>query len=129
MCHMRASRMQGRSGVPATTGKTTCRRKWSNGVRRCLRVIPVCLPEVGTTLMGSPGVFMLGCDPVEPDLVVVRADQGELLLGKHIEGVPGLIVEVLSPSHPELDAVIKYEAYARAGVPEYWMVRPASRDV
>ena len=84
---------------------------------------------LGSTWMGSVGVFMPGCDPVEPDLLVVGAEQRELLLGKRIEGVPALIVEVLSPSHPELDSVIKYAANARAGVPEYWMVRPATRDV
>ena len=70
---------------------------------------------------------MPGCDPVEPDLTVVGAHQPELLQ-KRIEGVPQLIVEVLSPSHPELDQVIKYAAYARADLPEYWMIRPARRE-
>jgi Uma2 family endonuclease len=46
-----------------------------------------------------------------------------------INGVPDLIVEVLSPSHPGLDTTIKRAAYARAGVPEYWIVRPATRDI
>jgi Uma2 family endonuclease len=36
---------------------------------------------------------------------------------------------VLSPNNPELGTVIKRAAYARAGVPEYWILRPASRDV
>jgi Uma2 family endonuclease len=46
-----------------------------------------------------------------------------------IHGAPDLIAEVLSPSHPDLDTVVKRAAYARAGVPEYWIVRPESRDV
>ena len=39
------------------------------------------------------------------------------------------MIEVLSPAWPELDTHIKRGAYARAGVPEYWIVRPANRDV
>jgi Uma2 family endonuclease len=81
---------------------------------------------LGTTWTGL-GVFMPGCQPVIPDLVVVGADQPDLLQFR-IEGVPALIVEVISPSHPELDAAVKYGAYARAGLPEYWMIRPAQRQ-
>lgn len=46
-----------------------------------------------------------------------------------IEGVPALLVEVLSPGNAQMDTRIKREAYARAAVPEYWIVRPAQRDV
>lgn len=35
----------------------------------------------------------------------------------------------MSPSNPEQDTEVKLEAYARAGVSEYWIVRPAERDV
>lgn len=41
---------------------------------------------------------------------------------KFIEGVPDLIVEVISPGNPTLDRTIKFQAYARAGVREYWLV-------
>jgi Uma2 family endonuclease len=72
---------------------------------------------------------MPGCDPVQPDVLVVRADQASILRDdKHIQGVPALIVEVLSPGNADTDTRIKRAAYARAGVPEYWMFRPASRD-
>ncbi len=42
--------------------------------------------------------------------------------------MPSLLIEVLSPSNPDTDVEIKRKAYARAGVPEYWIVCPASRD-
>jgi Uma2 family endonuclease len=38
-------------------------------------------------------------------------------------------VEVLSPTNAGTDMEVKRHAYARAGVPEYWVVRPAPRDV
>ena len=56
-------------------------------------------------------------------------DRAEIIPDQRIRGVPDLIAEVLSPTNPEQDTVVKRAAYARAGVPEYWIVRPATRDV
>ena len=86
-------------------------------------------PGIGVVLWSPIGLFMPGCDPVQPDLLVVRmADQG--IIGERgIEGVPALLIEVLSPSNPEHDLVVKRAAYARAGVPEYWIIRPTERDI
>jgi Uma2 family endonuclease len=41
--------------------------------------------------------------------------------------LPALLVEILSPPNLETDLQIKRGAYARAGVPEYWIARPATR--
>ena len=48
---------------------------------------------------------------------------------KFIEGVPDLIVEVLSPSNPEHDRNTKFRAYALARVREYWIVDPEARTI
>ncbi|MBI3973741.1 MAG: Uma2 family endonuclease [Chloroflexi bacterium] len=87
----------------------------------------------GLTFLAPIGVFMPGCDPVQPDVVVMRASDAQsdahVYQKGRIEGVPALLVEVLSPSNAGVDLGIKRGAYARAGVPEYWIVRPATRDV
>lgn len=75
------------------------------------------------------GVFMPGCDPVQPDLFVVRQEDRAIFRDKHTYGVPALVVEILSPGSVAYDTQVKREAYAKAGVPEYWIVRPAERDV
>ena len=79
--------------------------------------------------MAPIGVLMPGCDPVQPDFLLIRQDRAEIIPDQRIRGVPDLIAEVLSPTNPEQDTVVKRAAYARAGVPEYWIVRPATRDV
>ena len=84
---------------------------------------------VGVTLWSPIGVFMPGCDPVQPDVLVVRAADTGIYRDGRIVGIPALLVEGLSPSNPGYDTRTKREAYARAGVPEYWIVRPATRDV
>ncbi|HET8630858.1 MAG TPA: Uma2 family endonuclease [Thermomicrobiales bacterium] len=83
---------------------------------------------VAFAFVAPVGVFMPGCDPVQPDLVVRREDSG-LLRERRVYGVPALLVEVLSPGSVEQDLAVKRAAYARAGVPEYWAVRPAERDL
>lgn len=75
------------------------------------------------------GVLMPGCDPVQPDFLLVRRDNPAIFHDRRIRGVPDLIVEILSPTNAAQDTEIKRAAYARAGVPEYWIVRPATRDV
>lgn len=40
------------------------------------------IPGIGTTLWSPIGVFMPGCDPVQPDLFVVRSeDRGSSVIG------------------------------------------------
>ena len=80
--------------------------------------------------MAPIGVIMPGADPVQPDFLLIRTERREIIADDgRIRGVPDLIAEVLSPSHPDLDTVTKRAAYARAGVPEYWMLRPETRDI
>jgi Uma2 family endonuclease len=100
-------------------------------VRLTLHVAaPLLARGVAATSPAPTGVLMPGADPVQPDFLLLRADRlPAIIVEGKVQGVPDLIAEVLSPSHPELDTVIKRAAYARAGVPEYWIVRPASRDV
>lgn len=81
------------------------------------------------TFYAPIGVIMSGADPVQPDIVVVRTDDLGMITEQRIVGVPTLVVEILPPSNAEYDLVTKRELYARAGVPEYWVVRPRERAI
>jgi Uma2 family endonuclease len=83
----------------------------------------------GVTLWSPIGLFMPNCDPVQPDLLFIHTADLGIMHDRHIYGVPALLVEVLSPSNPAQDLEIKRRAYARAGVPEYWIARPVERDL
>jgi len=41
-----------------------------------------------------------------------------------MNGIPDLIIEVISPDASNYDNVTKFKLYNRAGVPEYWIVDP-----
>jgi len=65
------------------------------------------------------GVFMPGTQPVQPDFFFVRAERAAIMHDRHVNGVPDLIVEVVSPGNRAHDLETKFLAYEQAGVPEY----------
>lgn len=72
----------------------------------------------------------LGFDTiVQPDLVVLLRDGAAQITERRIVGPPDLIVEIASPSTASYDRREKRDAYAAAGVREYWIADPASRTV
>jgi len=64
---------------------------------------------------------------VQPDIFVVC--DPEKVGQARVRGTPDLVVEILSPSTARKDEGIKRDRYARAGVPEYWLVHPIDRVI
>ncbi|MGQ9926878.1 MAG: Uma2 family endonuclease [Chloroflexaceae bacterium] len=69
-----------------------------------------------------------GC-VVQPDVLVISAARLHLITPSRIVGPPDLVVEVTSPGTAGYDRREKQDAYARAGVPEYWIVDPHAQTV
>ena len=67
---------------------------------------------------------LVTADAVQPDLIYLRASQRSQIRKKYLEGPPALVVEIQSPSTAALDRVRKLQAYAGAGVPQYWLLDP-----
>ena len=84
--------------------------------------------KLGEILTSPVDVHLPSGDIVEPDLILVRREN-ESIIQDWIRGAPDLLIEVLSPSHPERDLIVKRNLYARNGVPEYWIVDPSDRSV
>ena len=58
-----------------------------------------------------------------PDLVVILQDGRATVTDRMVEGVPDIVVEILSADRRR-DLVRKRQVYAEAGVPEYWIFDP-----
>jgi Uma2 family endonuclease len=82
----------------------------------------------GEILTSPVDVHLPSGDIVEPDVVYIRREN-ESIIQDWIRGAPDLLIEVLSPSHPERDLIVKRSLYARNGVLEYWIVDPADHSV
>ncbi len=88
--------------------------------QRCGAVLPAPIDVL------LPGV----ANPVQPDVVFLTGDNLPDLEGEpSFQGVPDLVVEVLSPGTGRLDREVKLKAYEQAGVPEYWIVDPKRHTV
>jgi Uma2 family endonuclease len=66
---------------------------------------------------------------VQPDLMFVGRERLDIIRPDHVAGAPDLIVEILSPSTRAADLRVKWDAYARHGVPYYWLVDPVAETV
>ncbi len=64
---------------------------------------------------------------VQPDVIIV-CDRSKITY-KGIFGAPDFIVEVLSPSTRKKDMTLKMSKYIDAGVREYWLIDPRTRQV
>ncbi|MBI4735520.1 MAG: Uma2 family endonuclease [candidate division NC10 bacterium] len=78
-------------------------------------------------LVSPVDVILTPHDVVQPDLVVVA--EPAQVSDRGIEGAPLIVVEVLSPATGQYDRTTKAQRYAALGVPHYWLVDPASRQV
>jgi len=67
--------------------------------------------------------------PVQPDVLFIAAWRRPEPGAPFFAGAPDLIVEVLSPNTVRTDRLVKFAAYERAKVREYWIVDPGTRSV
>ena len=78
----------------------------------------------------APFAVFLGEDNknyVEPDISVI-CDKNKLT-DKGCSGAPDWVIEITSPSNPQMDYGVKLFKYRTAGVREYWIVDPQKRTV
>ncbi|MCA8971022.1 MAG: Uma2 family endonuclease [Planctomycetes bacterium] len=68
-------------------------------------------------------------DIVQPDLVVMLADNVQIIAESRIIGAPDLVIEILSPSTAKHDRERKFTLYEKSGVHEYWLVDTSEQSV
>ncbi|CCH51512.1 hypothetical protein BN8_00440 [Fibrisoma limi BUZ 3] len=85
--------------------------------------------KLGQVYYAPIDVFLDDHNSPQPDLVFVAADQLSIITKNGIEGVPALVVEIISPTSIIRDRVTKKELYERSGVQEYWLVDPQNQEI
>jgi Uma2 family endonuclease len=83
----------------------------------------------GEVFHAPTGVRLRDDVVLEPDLVVVLREHADRIAEQAIEGAPDLVVEILSPGTAGRDLGIKRDAFAEAGIPEYWIVDPDAETI
>lgn len=64
----------------------------------------------------------------EPDLIFVSKERLHLLKPNYLDGAPDLVIEVTSPESLNRDRHVKFAEYKQAGVREYWLIHPDTRQ-
>jgi Uma2 family endonuclease len=64
----------------------------------------------------------------EPDVLYLTPEQ-DARAGEQFTEAAELVVEVVSPDDPGRDYVTKRQEYAEVGVPEYWIIDIAARQI
>jgi len=79
----------------------------------------------GGELFPTPtDVVLSKFDVVQPDLLYVSESRRGIIARENIQGVPDLVVEIISEGTRKTDEVIKRRLYERSGITEYWIVDP-----
>lgn len=74
-------------------------------------------------------VVLSSHNTTQPDVIVLLKEHLDRLQKKYIAGAPDLVVEVISPGSKTYDRLVKYGVYAKAGVPEYWLVNAREQTI
>ncbi len=85
--------------------------------------------KLGKIVPAPTGVVLDDHNGLESDLIYISQERAGIITERGVEGAPGLVVEVLSPSTAVRDRGIKMRRYAAAGIPNYWIVDPANRTL
>jgi prevent-host-death family protein len=79
-------------------------------------------------LFGYATKFEEDPNVVQPDVIVI-CDKDKVNEKDKYEGIPTLVVEVLSPSTKAKDLVAKLNLYMKSGVMEYWIVNLENKSI
>ena len=86
--------------------------------------------KLGKLYAAPMDVYLTEFDLVVPDLIFVSKNNEAIHKNRlYIEGVPDLIVEILSKGTKKVDIGKKKTQYRTHGVKEYWIVDPRAQSV
>jgi Uma2 family endonuclease len=85
--------------------------------------------RMGRVYFAPFGVVLDEENGVQPDLVYISNERMGIVVERGVEGVPDLVVEILSRSTQARDRGVKMRRYAKSGVPHYWIVDPRARTL
>jgi hypothetical protein len=80
-------------------------------------------------MFGRDFVIRLGENGLTPDLVFIDELRSANLREYYLAGPPALAIEIALKGSIEVDRHLKWQLYEQAGLPEYWLIEPASQQI
>ena len=66
---------------------------------------------------------------IQPDLTIILNDRRSYLTKAKFDGVPSMVIEIISPSNPSHDRKLKRKLYEQTEIQEYWIVDPEQKKL
>jgi Uma2 family endonuclease len=85
--------------------------------------------KLGDVYFAPCDVVLSDYDIVQPDIIFIGAARLGIIGPKFIAGAPDLVMELFTEPSAYRDLVVKKTLYARAGIPEYWLVDLQARRI
>lgn len=83
----------------------------------------------GEVFVSPFDVVLSDFDVFQPDVVFIAPHDADVLTEANVRGSPSWAIEVLSPSQPDRDRILKLQRYERFRVREYWIVDPFENTI
>lgn len=80
-------------------------------------------------VFASVDVYISEITVLQPDICFLSNERASINDGKKFNGVPDLVVEILSESTERRDRTFKFREYAIGGAKEYWIVSPEKKEI
>jgi Uma2 family endonuclease len=78
--------------------------------------------KLGKLFAAPMDVIFSEHDTFQPDLLFISKERQSIIGENKIEGIPDLVVEILSPSNDSREMSYKKHIYESTGVKEYWLI-------
>lgn len=85
--------------------------------------------QIGRLLIAPIDVILSEHNVVQPDVLFISKERLSIISDKNVQGVPDLLVEILSEGNRRHDEVVKRKLYESFGVGEYWVIDPALETI
>jgi Uma2 family endonuclease len=85
--------------------------------------------NLGEIFVAPYDVILSDDNIVQPDILFIAGGRVGLVGELNLQGVPDLVIEILSAGSRKKDLETKKKIYARFGVGEYWVVDPDAETI
>lgn len=85
--------------------------------------------DMGTLYYAPLDIILGEQDVYQPDIVFISNENANIIGDKNIQGVPDMVIEILSPETAYYDLREKFKVFEQSGVKEYWIVDPGLNKI
>jgi Uma2 family endonuclease len=85
--------------------------------------------ELGICVPSPVDVFLNEKNAFQPDIIFIAKHNLDIIVKGKVKGSPDLVIEILSDGSKKMDTITKKVVYEKAGIKEYFIANPSTKEV